>query len=272
VPELVIVDVGCAIGEFSEFILESGLNVKIYALEPNINFFGEKLSKIKLCYPSKFYLLPYALGKSSGKALMYGTSQLNGQIGSLKKFNLNKKWDEYLDTHLDKDELSSVITVETKSVYDFLVSSGLKEIDFLKIDAQGSDIDILEQFLLKLNVRCIVLEVNVSSNKYENIYQGDNSLTRLSKIIAKYDLDILKIVPNRDFTELNVFLAKNFEMGLNIIEELKISFNPVFRQGWSVNVVSNLKEEKLSSARMFLRLLQLLSHPVRTLKKLSKLI
>ena len=270
--ELIVVDVGCAIGEFSEFILKSGLKVKIYALEPNVNLFGEKLSKIKLRYPSKFYFFPYALGKSSGKALMYGTSQLNGQIGSLKKFNAHKKWDDYLDTHLSKDELSSAITIDTKSVSDFLLISGVKEIDFLKIDAQGSDIDILEQFLLKQNVRCIVLEVNVSSNQYENIYEGDNNLSRLSKIIAKYDLDIIKIVPNRDFTELNVFLARNFQIGLKIIEALKISFNPVFRQGWSVNVVSNIKTEKLSLARTLTRLLQLLFHPVRTIKMLISLI
>jgi len=272
VSELIVVDVGCAIGEFSEFILECGLNVKIYALEPNINLFGEKLSKIKLRHPSKFYFFPYALGKSSGKALMYGTSQLNGQIGSLKKFNSNKRWDNYLDVHLNKDELSSAITVDTKSVADFLLISGVKEVDFLKIDAQGSDIDILEQFLLKQKIRCIVLEVNVSSNSYENIYEGDNNLSRLSKIIAKYDLDIIKIVPNRDFTELNVFLAKNFQMGLKIMEELKISFNPVFRQGWSVNVVSNLHEKNFSITQFLLRLLQLFSHPVRSLNKLSKLI
>jgi len=272
VSELIIVDVGCAIGEFSEFILERGLNAKIYALEPNINLFGEKLSKIKLRHPSKFYIFPYALGKSSGKALMYGTSQLNGQIGSLKKFNASKKWGDYLDTYLNKDELSNSITVDTKNVSDFILISGVKEIDFLKIDAQGSDIDILEQFLLKQKIRCIVLEVNVSSNSYENIYEGDNNLSRLSKIIAKYDLEIIKIVPNKDFSELNVFLAKNFNEGSKIIDDLKISFNPVFRQGWSVNVVSNFHEKNFSITQFLLRLLQLFSHPVRSLKKLSKLI
>jgi len=143
--EFIVVDVGCAIGEFSEFILKNGLNAKIYALEPNINLFEPKLSKIKLAYPSKFYFFPYALGKSSGKALLYGTSELNGQMGSLKKFNAYKKWDDYLDTHLNKGELFRAITVDTKSVSDFLTLSGVKEIDFLKIDAQGSDIDILEQ-------------------------------------------------------------------------------------------------------------------------------
>lgn len=270
--EFIVVDVGCAIGEFSEFILESGLDVKIYALEPNINLFGAKLSKIETTYPAKFYFFPYALGKSSEKALMYGTSQLNGQIGSLKKFNVHKKWDDYLDTHLSKDELFSAITVDTKSVSDFLLISGVQEIDFLKIDAQGSDIDILEQFLLKQNIRCIVLEVNISSNQYENIYEGDNNLSRLSQTIAKYNLEIIKIVPNKDFTELNVFLAKNFKEGEKIIEDLRISFNPVFRQGWSVNIVSNLKEGKSSLVHFPLRLLQLLFHPVRTLKKLSKLI
>lgn len=269
-PDLVIIDVGCAIGEFSEYILNNVSDVKIHAFEPNIALFENKLRTLENLYPAQFFFYPYALARFSGREFMYGTSELNGQIGSLKKFNTFKKWDNYLDKHLDKTKFLDQVLVEVKGVRDFLSVWGLTKVDFLKIDAQGSDIDILEEFLLNVNVRCMVVEVNVTSSLYENIYQSENNLTKLSKVLSQFKLEIIKIVPNRDFTEINVFLSKNFEEGLEILHNLKIFANPVFIDGWNIRVVSNVEINRHFSKRIFGYLVNLKCHLLIFFRKIKR--
>jgi len=238
----IVIDVGAAKGEFSRHVLLSYPNAVVFAVEPNISLHGNDLNMIKSEYDGRFFVHKYALAEKSNTRPMYGLTQLKGQIGSLKKFNPNKVWNTYIESIIDKSKLSEIVYVEVKSVNDFLRDIAIFKIDFLKIDTQGYDVVILEEFLKNSSVKCMVVEVNTVSNKSENIYEGDNNLTALSKIISKFDLKILKIVPNWDFSELNVFLALSEIEGIKILQQLKIDNNPVFVKGWNVSITSKLSE------------------------------
>ena len=266
----IVIDVGSAKGEFARHVLMSHSNTTIFAVEPNISAHGVHLDVIRSEHSDRFLLHPYALAEESGTRPMYGLSQLKGQIGSLKKFNSSKVWDKYIEAKIDKSKLINEVYVDVKSVKDFLSDIDNLEIDFLKIDVQGYDVIILREFLKFSSVKCMVVEINTVSDPLENIYDSENNLTTLSKIISQFDLKIIKIVPNWDLSELNVFLAYNEIEGREIIQLLKISENPVFIKGWKVSVQSELFD--LNAHKLIKTLFKFFIHPFKYSKKIKILL
>lgn len=266
----IVVDVGASIGEFSQHVLASIENARIYAVEPNIDTNGKYLDELKKEYGDRVSIHPYALAEATEWRHFFGSTQINGQIGSLKKFNPDKIWNSYLEEKLDKNELAAHKLILAKSVADFLIETNLHEIDFLKIDAQGYDVELLEKFLECCTVKCLVLEVNTTANELENIYESNiNNLNHLARIISKYNLNIIKIVPHHDFTELNVFLAYDTKLGQDTITNLKLSESPTFERGWSVTIKSNTNPRtKLKLKDILVKIIKIIAHPNRYSKKL----
>ena len=271
--KLVVIDVGAAIGEFSQHVLSYAENVKVFAIEPNLEMNSAALEALKTEFGKNFSIHYYALGEKSGIFPFFGSSQLNGQVGSLNKFNPEKKWDVYLENTIDKGELFSYNLVSVKSVAEFLSEINQYDIDFLKIDAQGSDVEILEQFLKFSSIKCMVLEVNTTSDKSENIYDGNNNLNTLMKVISKYNLNIIKITPNADFSELNVFLAKDMKVGQDILSYLKLSESVTFKRGWNVAIKStSAVNSQIDFNTVVFKLFRLSLHPIKSLRKISRLL
>ena len=271
--KLVVIDVGAAIGEFSQHVLSYAENAKVFAIEPNLVINGAALQALKTEFGKNLSIHSYALGQKSGVFPFFGSSQLNGQVGSLKKFNPEKKWDFYLENTLDKGELFSYNLVSVKSVAEFLSEINQYDIDFLKIDAQGSDVEILEQFLKFSSIKCMVLEVNTTSDKSENIYDGNNNLNTLVRVIYKYKLNIIKITPNADFSELNVFLAKDMKVGQDILNYLKLSESVTFARGWNVAIKStSAVNSQINFNTIVFKLFRLSLHPIKSLRKISRLL
>lgn len=268
--KLCVVDVGAANGDFSNFLLSNIQDIQIHAVEPNISINSDSLNLLKDFYDDKFIVHPYALAEESGVREFYGSSQINGQIGSLRKFNVEKKWNRYLDENLDKNELTVAKLIQVKSVSDFLTENKLNRIDFLKIDAQGYDVSLLNEFLKFCKVSCMVLEVNTTSRKSENIYESNNNLDSLIPIICKNELKVIKIVPHYDLSELNIFLAYDFQIGEKIVSNLNLQECPTFSRYWNVII----KDSKTSLLQMevgilFKKMFSLLFHPIKGIKKIS---
>ncbi len=272
-PKFKIVDVGASFGEFTEHALITIKDSRVYAIEPNLDILARGLQSIQLNFKERVSIHPFALAESNGLQPFFGSSQINGQIGSLKKFNPKKKWNLYLQETLKKHELKNSILVETKTVKDFLIDTKLKKIDFLKIDAQGYDIELLEEFLKNSNVKCMVLEVNTTEIEEENIYKSNNNLNSLVAIMYKFKLKIIKIVPHHDFTELNVFLAKDCQEGLKILERLKMSDCPSFSRLWSVTVKSNLDSaNKITFIDLLNKITRFIFHPVKNSRRIIRIL
>jgi FkbM family methyltransferase len=267
--DLVVVDVGAANGEFSRHILTNVENSNVYAIEPNIRTNNSYLKVLQEDFGNRISIHPYALAETSGQRPFYGSTQINGQIGSLKKFNEMKVWDSYLELNLDKSELQAHTLVWVKSVKEFLNETNLIEIDFLKIDAQGSDIEILENFLKYAVVKCLVLEVNTTSNISENIYESDNNLNSLIAVISSYNLKIIKIVPHHDLTELNIFLAHDIVLGQNIISDFKISESGAFKRGWNVSIKStSIVSSEIKFKVISIKMIKFIIHPWKYSKRI----
>lgn len=258
----VYVDVGASIGEFSSHVLAKDPRARVYAVEPNIDYCKDFLTNIQDLNVGRMFIEFSALAKTTGSATFYGSKVLGGNIGSLKRINPEKSWDDYLNNHLDKSLLNQEIIIKTISVNEFISRNNLSKIDFLKIDAQGSDIEILELFLSEIPVECSVLEVNTLSTSSENIYLSANNLEQLARLICRFDLKILKIVPNSDFTELNIFLAKNEKEGHALLTGLDLGNSITFQRGWQVKVLqadSNFRKNRLIA--VLKRIMYFLNHP-----------
>ena len=267
----VIVDVGASIGEFASHVLIHNKNIEVFAVEPNEEFCKFYLENIQAEFSSRMKIFYHALSNISGNFEFYGSKVLEGNIGSLKKLNPNKQWDEYLEKNLDKSSLQISSMVKVKSVSEFISESQISHIDFLKIDAQGSDVEILELFLSYIPISCAVVEVNTLSNSSENIYLSNNNLNELIKIIFRYNLKIIKIVPNGDLTELNIFLAENEVEGLRIIEDLKLKNCTVFSRGWEVSVSKKLSNSYMDLGTNLLRKIFLgLKNPFKSGKSVMR--
>ena len=265
-----IVDVGASQGSFSKHVLSVYENSLVHAIEPNTLLCKQHLMDISQKFKSRFYYHDFALSKKNGKSKLYGYKIMGGQIGSIKLFNRYKIWDDYLNRNLNRADFQDYLPIRKISVNDFIIKNKIKIIDFLKIDTQGSDLEILELFLVYAQVRCLVLEVNTTSHKSENIYISDNTLENLATIISRFKLKIIKIIPNFDLTELNVFLAYNSAEALKIIECLKLSECEAFKRNWNTVV---LDKEDIRYRNLLLnfikKIIRNLKHPLILAKKLS---
>jgi len=263
----IIVDVGASNGEFSEHILVNDLKSLVFAVEPNIEFNKIKLNHILANYQNRFIYCPYALSEKNSTSPLYGSRIYNGQIGSLNQFNNEKKWSTYLNEKFKHTDFNEFILVEVKSVKEFIRENMISNIKLLKIDAQGSDVKLLELFLKEVTIDCIILEVNASSLENENIYVSENSVEALIKIILQYKLRILKIIPNRDLSEFNFILAKNLNNGKAIIDSLKISESKTFGRFWEISSARQLEiDKKQIKVTILKKLISALFHPRKSLK------
>ena len=261
-----IVDVGAASGEFTKHILRLNRNHIVYAIEPNIDVNETSLAKLLTEYPNRMRFYPHALGNQTGEFAFYGAHVLEGQIGSLNRFNEEKIWSDHLKQVLIEQDLSTHKMVSVRSVQDFLKDNQIDRIKFLKIDTQGSDIDILKTFLDNTLVECMVLEVNTSQVSSENIYSVDNSFDKLIRIIVEYSLQIVKLVPNSDLTEYNVFLAKQVDIGKNIIDSLKIDQSIVFGKYWTVLGMGKVFKNTTNNNLLIKKIFTGLRHPHNSIK------
>lgn len=262
-----IVDVGANKGDFSLHALLSSERNRVYAIEPNLPECGEILQKLVEKYPNNFIFFPKALSNSSGTARLYSPDVMEGQVASLLQVNQEGAWNPTITSRIISESKVDSIEVETSTVFDFLESSGLREIDFLKIDTQGSDLAILESFLEHVNVKVAAIEIEISSIPELSHYQNSiNDIQRLVDILNRFDLKIMRMMPGSgDCREYNVFVAKNLENYVALNEALNFSASPVFARYWEVLGVGEKSTDLLGLQKsMFHKLKTGIFHPVQS--------
>lgn len=268
--KIIVVDVGAASGQFTDHILSTLEKSVVYSIEPNLDMNGEKLLSKLQFYGNRMIYCPYALAETNGRSKLYGSNILGGQVGSLNEFNPNKEWGAELNKIIDQKYTTQFTFVDVKSVDEFISENRIEHIDFLKIDTQGSDIKILELFLKYTQIDCMVVEVNSTTLQNENIYKVNNSFEELVQLAIKHSLKILKILPNSDLTEYNVFLSKNLELGSQIIDMLEISKSDTFGRYWKIlGLGKTNRDNKNISKQICIKLGKSFTHPIRSFKSVA---
>jgi FkbM family methyltransferase len=268
---MIVFDVGANKGEFSQHVLENSDAACIFAFEPNYEICAKSLEELMINNPGRIQIFWSALSAVSGKGTLFGSKLMNGQLGSLIPFNYDSDgWKAH--KKIFEVGSSEEQTVEILSVKELPNLLNLKHIDFLKIDTQGTDLQLLSEFLQWFNVNSGVVEVDVGFLAEQSRYSlSSNDVNLLTNLLLKHDLSISKILPNNSNSdELNIFFSKSNELFFEINQALNLSNNPSFARFWRVYGVGSTETEtnRVLFGRLLRKILFSFFHPNQSLRSL----
>jgi len=203
-----ILDAGAYDGDTANLFFSIFPNATIYAFEPHEDTF-QKLSLFRDSHPLKDNLFIYNLGLSSCE----GSSDLNSfsangyRSSSLK--NINSDSFSILNKfHPKEDFLNSTILPVTLTTLDKFFEEHNLAIDVLKIDCQGSELDILlggRNALAQSLIDVIVIEII-----FDDVYQ----------LPPQYFSRILAELESNDFYLYDIsHIYKQFKLGRTLWAE-----------------------------------------------------
>ena len=259
---MLVVDVGANVGEFSLDILRNSQVTKVIAIEPNLNLVNNELQSIVEKYSARFKVINKAITRHEGNVKLFSSGINNGQLASLFQINKEANWNPYIKNKIEMQTMNDFQVVESISVTNLIKQNRIKEVDFLKIDTQGSDLEILEDFLKCIDIKVAVVEVDVGQSSYLG---SRNSIQDLFKIISENEYKCISIFPNNsNLTEYNVFIGRDFVEAISIIKNLEIYKNRIFSKFQKVEGVGVSLNEKELLSTLINKILIGLKHPVKS--------
>lgn len=162
-PSEVWIDVGAHFGEITFPAAYDNPNLIVFAFEPNLILARKLMGRLK-----NFVALPLAVSEKNGSAEFF--MNVEDATSSLLPFDPDglAPWGD-----IAKLETESKITVPTIRLDTFLLGAGIMEVDFLKIDTQGADLDVVRSAGGMLRkIKRITLEADVSPIR---LYRGSAS-------------------------------------------------------------------------------------------------
>jgi FkbM family methyltransferase len=187
-------DVGACVGEtISKF---DGFD-KIYAFEPAPHVFNILVEKHKNDPRIEFYEM--AISDEDGvKSLKYHYNYGYSSFLEIdKEGEFAKKCQEF-DPGFDN--IVSIIDVQTKRIDTFMQENCIEHIDFLKIDTQGNDLNVIKSLGKMIDkVDTIELEVQIKP-----LYKNSSSKEEIVDFMQKNNFNLIS-------EEANNFLLKDYE-------------------------------------------------------------
>ncbi len=163
--EIIVFDIGCFQGNFSRGLKKKiKEKVKFYLFDPNPNLNITDFEYIKLAFSNdkgykKYYLNTFFPASGSSLNTIHVKDKLWNFTRKLVTGNLNKQFKSF--------------DVNTDTIDNFCRQKGIVYIDILKIDTEGSEIEVLEgakEMLKKTNI--VLIEVLDEKKKFKEKYQG----------------------------------------------------------------------------------------------------
>lgn len=202
-----IIDIGAKedIGETLKIIPENQLN--IYGFEPNKIEFEKLIKK----FPQRKYFNIGVFNNKKNKKL-YVTKE----PAASSFFKPNNKNKIYEKINWENRKIVKITNIKCDKLDSF--SKIIKEIDFLKIDTQGSEYQILEGAKKVLNSNSpLVLTETWSTEIYKNINLFDEIIFLMKKMKYRVlDIDTAaaswKLETKNKFTDLDIPIKNGFEI------------------------------------------------------------
>lgn len=198
---LVIFDVGANNGSSFEVLPKVLPWVKIHAFEPTphlIDIIQQKMGRTR-----NYHLIPKAVGSNPGTAQFNIAGQSDWGCSSLLDFsdNLEKTWPGREDF-----KVTEKLEVEIIRLDDYVREHGIEQIDFLHIDTQGTDLDVLKSLGDALSkVHAGVVEVPQSSEVM--LYKGQHSREEMLEFLEQNGFYVWKEIQQQN--ETNIYFRKN---------------------------------------------------------------
>jgi FkbM family methyltransferase len=131
-PGMTILDIGAHIGLMSiPFSKRTGPEGKVFAFEPTPTTVRVLEKTVKLNGGSNVSIEPYALSHKKGK-LTFHISE--NEVDNSNSLVNNKR----------TDRMENAIEVDVSTIDDIVREKGLERIDFIKIDVEGAELQVLK--------------------------------------------------------------------------------------------------------------------------------
>jgi len=177
-------DIGAHKGETIDLFMKNFNINKFYSFEAspeNFKILKKNISKYK---DKKIYIENLAIGSSSEKASLKQVQESSSS--TLTNINLDSKYfkkKEKLLNFFSKKKYYTDISVEIKTLYEYLNSKLIKNIDFLKIDTEGYEFKVLLGLKNKLqNVKIVLFE-----HHYDDMLKKGYKFTDINALLVKYN-------------------------------------------------------------------------------------
>lgn len=125
---LVILDVGANVGDWAQAALLTFPRARVYSFEPSA-YIRKSLSE-RFANESRVSVEPFALGERDGEAVLYAPAP-GTKIGSLTRRQLPRK------------SFSFEETISLRTLDSWAGSSGIENVDAIKLDVEGHELDVL---------------------------------------------------------------------------------------------------------------------------------
>ena len=158
----VIIDVGAHIGLFALFASQFCKNGKIFCYEPIKENYKILIENIEMNQIQNIFPNNLAVTKETSRVKIF----LNDDQSGHSMFIQNKNF----------------VEVDSKSLSDIFIDNGIKECDFLKLDCEGAEYEIIESLSADLftKINKTVIEYHMVDTKPELLEQLINKLKQFS--------------------------------------------------------------------------------------------
>ncbi len=206
---LTVIDIGASYGLFSNFIAnlsKSNINshsIDVFAVEPIPTIAAQIRQRSNLFVINKAILNSARIPASGFLKLKV---MKNSELSTFQE--INPKIDSDLwESHIQSLIIESEILVPCISLENLIKEFSIESVDFLKIDTQGNDLEVLLSAGHKISIiKSCVLEFPYS--KESAIYSQEKDVIEGIVILEKFGLIPVRIVPN-GAGECNVFFRSS---------------------------------------------------------------
>lgn len=191
-----IFDVGANDGADGLALALNNKDIFVHAFEANpelikiIKNLKKKLEKRKGAPIKNYQIHNYAISDRNRTALF--NISTNSRVSSLNNLSkdIEKSWPGY---HENIFKVVKKIKVKVITLYDFMEKYKIKYINFLHIDTQGHDLNVLKGLKKKIN-NVIEGEMEASLNKKKSAYQNNHTVKDVKNFFQKTAIKINKII------------------------------------------------------------------------------
>ena len=218
----IVVDVGAHNGSSIRSFRRLFDNPSIYAFEANPNLFVNLQSDFK---DSNIHLNQQALGRSKGVTSfnIHTTS-----TGSSSLLDINPRL-KFANRRNINEETVERVQVEVNTLDDIFYSDSFDGIGYLKIDTQGTEVDVLfgaSKLLSKQLIDVIEFEI-ITVNAYKNMNKWSDTIA----FLLEFDYNLLALSNDSRFFNLGPF---------DIIQNPELQFDCIFVNTKIYNALSKV--------------------------------